>query len=104
MRSTLRCCLPTRDARSADPLGERRPGRIPALAVSSTSATDLEAEAAEDGEGVCLLDLVDELAAGLHLAVEAARERVGVLAARGADHEIPEAALGPVALLPEPLG
>src|SRR5947209_16364630 len=84
------------------PLGERRRERIPPAGVSSTCEfLLLEAEAAENGEGVGRLDLPDEVAAGLYFAVDARGEGLGVLLARRADDQVVEAALGPVALLLE---
>src|SRR5207302_4361291 len=64
----------------------------------------LQAQAAEDRERIAGLGLQHDLAAGLDLAVEAGRQRVGVLAARGADNEVVEAAVGLEALGLELLG
>src|SRR5436305_11210531 len=101
MRSTLRCCKAIKRCAlgSEFPWCERRRGSIP---CSTGSSTWLLAQAAEDGERIGGLDLVDELTAGLDLTVQARGQGVGVLAARCADDEVVEPLLGLVALGLEP--
>src|SRR5437868_3441015 len=84
------------------PLCERRNGKntLPAGSVNVGLAT----EPAEDGEGVGAARLVDQLAAGLDLAVEPGGQRVRVLAGRSADDEVLETAFGLVPLRLETVG
>src|SRR5437588_5158633 len=84
------------------PLCERRNEKntLPAGSVN----VGLAAEPAEDGEGIGAARLVDQLAAGLDLAVEAGGQRVRVLAGRSADDQVLETAFGLVPLRLETVG
>src|SRR3954451_23539621 len=92
---------PSRDACSAlkFPWRAAQGEAYPALPVRQRG---LLTQAAEDGERVGGLDFVDELTAGLDLAVQARGQGVGVLAARCTDDEVLGASLGLVALGLEP--
>src|SRR5437763_14129915 len=87
MRSTLRCCKAIKRC----VLGSEFPWRAaqgeayPALPVRQRG---LLTQAAEDGERVGGLDFVDELTAGLDLALQARGQVVGGLATRCTDDEV----------------
>jgi hypothetical protein len=68
------------------------------LAPSSTSRRPRVSQAAEDCQGIARDGLPDDLAARLDFAVDARRERLGVPLRRGADDEVPPAALDGVPL------
>src|SRR6476646_195399 len=100
MRSTLRCCKSIKRCALGFefPWASGAGGSIPCSPESSMWLELLAAQAAEDGERIARLDLIDELAARLDLAVQAGCQGVGILAARGADDEVVEAPLGHVTL------
>src|SRR3954447_16248186 len=101
MRSTLRCCKAIKRC----VLGSEFPWRAaqgeayPALPVRQRG---LLTQAAEDGERVGGLDFVDQLTAGLDLAVQARGQGVGAVATGCAEDEVLAAPLGLVAPSVEP--